>query len=659
MSARSDYDRLRQEIERHNRLYYDQAQPEISDAEYDRLYDRLSSMEKDHPEWVTPDSPTQVVGGHAIERFEKAQHRQPMLSLEKAYSKEDVAAWIASMERDLGRAVAWTFTVEPKIDGDSLELVYEKGTLVLAATRGDGRIGENVTHTARTIRKLPRTLKNAPGIAEIRGEAYLTLADFREINRKLQEAGEEPFVNARNLVSGSLKQKDASVTKSRPLRFVAYGVGILDGPKPATHQDILALLRANGFETPDVTLCRTVEEIQSVWDEVNRARDSLDHEIDGIVIKVNELSLRGELGSRSKSPRWAIAYKFPAREETTEVLSIEWNVGRSGKITPVAKLKPVFISGVTVSNATLHNVAQLDRLDVRIGDTVLVTRAGDVIPYVVKVIESKRPAGAGKPPIPAACPVCGAAVERTEADVLCTNGLTCPQQLKSAIDHFCSRPAMNIEGFGPEWIEQLVNRGLLASVADLYRLKKEKLLTLERMGEKLAQNLLDAVAGSKKTTLPRFLNALGIKHVGEATAAALAEHFEGLGALRTASIEQLEEVRDVGPAVAASIHRFFRDGRNLEVVDQLLEAGIEFRGPEKKGVALAGQVLVFTGGLDQLTRDEAKALAVAHGGKTAESISKTVTLVVAGPGAGSKLDKATKLGIKIVDEGAFLKLIGR
>ncbi|MBV8879900.1 MAG: NAD-dependent DNA ligase LigA, partial [Planctomycetaceae bacterium] len=398
MSTRADYDKLRKEIEHHNRLYYDQAQPEISDAEYDRLYDRLVALEKEHPDWVTPDSPTQVVGGHAIDRFEKAEHRVPMLSLEKAYTKDEIAAWIASMERELGRPVEWTFTAEPKMDGDSLELVYEKGKLALAATRGDGRVGENVTHTVKTIRKLPRTLKNAPDLAEIRGEAYLNLSDFKEINRKLEEVDEEPFVNARNLVSGSLKQKDASITKSRPLRFIAYGLGLIDGPKMSTHEEVLGFLKRQGFEIPEFQVCRTVDEIQGYWNRFMAARDSLDHEIDGIVIKVNDLSIRGQLGSRSKSPRWAIAYKFPAREETTEVQEIEWNVGRSGKITPVAKLRPVFISGVTVSNASLHNVAQLGRLDVRRGDTVLVTRAGDVIPYVVKVIESKRPDKTEKPP---------------------------------------------------------------------------------------------------------------------------------------------------------------------------------------------------------------------------------------------------------------------
>jgi len=659
MTTRKDYDRLRKEIEHHNQLYYDQAAPEISDAEYDRLYDRLVAMEAEHPDWVTPDSPTQKVGGHAVERFEKVEHRLAMLSLEKAYTKEDIAAWIASMERDLGRSILWSFTVEPKVDGDSLELVYERGSLAVAATRGDGRVGENVTHTVKTIRKLPRSLADAPELAEIRGESYLDLADFREINRKLLEQGEEPFANARNLVSGSLKQKDATVTKSRPLKFVAYGLGTLKGKKFATHEEVLQWLRSLKFEIPSFRVCSTLDEIQAYWQETLDRRENLEHEIDGIVVKVNDLSLRDQLGARSKSPKWAIAYKFPAREETTEVQDVEWNVGRSGKITPVAKLRPVPISGVTVSNASLHNVAQLQRLDVRKGDTVLVTRAGDVIPYVVKVIEAKRPPGAVTPEIPSTCPACRAAVERTEADVLCTNSFACPAQFKKAIDHFCSRSTMNIEGLGPEWIEQLVATGMLKSLADLYSLRKEELLKLPRMGDKLAQNMLDAIEGSKKTTLPRFINALGIKHVGEATARALAEHFGSLEKLQAATTEEIEETQDVGSIVAESIRKFLDDSRNVKLIRQLLEAGIEFKAPERAGSGLAGQVIVFTGGFDSMSRDEAKALAQSHGAKTSDSVSKTVTLVVAGPGAGSKLEKATKLGIKVLDEGAFLKLIGR
>jgi DNA ligase (NAD+) len=658
MNDRARYEELRKEIERHNRLYYDQAAPEISDAEYDRLYLALEALEKKHPDWVTPDSPTQVVGGHAVERFEKVQHRLPMLSLEKAYTKDEIADWIASMERELGRSVAWSFTVEPKIDGDSLELVYEKGTLVLAATRGDGRVGENVTHTVKTIRKLPRALENAPELVEIRGEAYLNLEDFREINRKLVEQAEEPFANARNLVAGSLKQKDATVTKTRPLRFVAYGLGTLTDAKFPSHDKVLKWFRSLKFEVPPHEVVSSVDEIQAYWDKMVASREKLPHEIDGIVVKVNDLALRDALGARSKSPRWAIAYKFAAREENTQVLAVDWQVGRSGKLTPVARLKPVPLSGVTVSNATLHNPAQIEKLDLRIGDMVLVTRSGDVIPYVVKVIDSLRPAHAKKVPVPETCPVCGAKTERTESDVFCTNGFTCPDQLKGAIDHFCSRAAMNIEGVGPEWIDQFVDKGYVTSVADLYTLTAEKLMTLERMGEKLAANQLAAIAGSKKTTLARFLNGLGIRQVGEATASALTEHFGTIDRIRAATVEELEEVRDVGPTVAESIFRFFRDARNIKVVDALL-AEVELRAPEKKGDALAGQVVVFTGGMETLSRDEAKRLAESHGAKIAGTVSKTVTLVVAGPGAGDKLEKANKLGITVIDEAAFLKRIGR
>jgi DNA ligase (NAD+) len=658
MTSPEEYERLKGEIERHNRLYYEQAAPEVSDAEYDRLYDRLVAMETEHPEWVTPDSPTQKVGGRAIERFEKAAHRLPMLSLEKAYTREEMEAWIQAMERDLGRSPEWSFTVEPKVDGDSLELVYENGKLALAATRGDGRVGENVTHTVKTIRSVPKTLPEPLELVEIRGEAYLNLADFREINRKLSEKGEGLFANPRNLTSGSIKQKDPSITASRPLRFVAYGLGALKGRKFARHDEVLAWFETLKLETPDYEVVSTLDGVEAYWKKTVEARDSLDHEIDGVVVKVNDLSLRDQLGSRTKSPKWAIAWKFPAREETTDVLRIEWNVGRSGKITPLANLRPVVISGVTVSNASLHNVAQLGRLDVRQGDTVLVTRAGDVIPYVVKVIEAKRPPEAKPAEIPTRCPECGAQVERTETDILCPNGLTCPRQLKKSIDHFCSRAALDIPGFGEEWIEQLVDRGLLKTVADLYRLDKAELLKLERMGDRLAQNMLDAVARANKTTLPRFLNALSVKHVGEATAAALAEHFGSLEKIRAATLEELQETKDVGPAVAETIYHFFQDKRNAEVVDDLLRY-VRIQAPERKGEQLAGQVIVFTGGLEALSRDEAKALTTAHGGKTADSVTKAVTLVVAGPGAGSKLDKARKLGIRIVDEGDFLKLIGR
>jgi DNA ligase (NAD+) len=660
MATQGEYDRLRKEIDYHNRRYYVLDDPEISDAEYDRLYRQLEAMEKEHPDWVSPDSPTQKVGGKALDRFEKVEHRIPLLSLEKAYEEAELNDWVESMERELGRTEAWTFTCEPKIDGDSLELVYERGQLVQASTRGDGRIGENVTHTVRTIKAIPLRVEGAPELLEVRGETYIRIGDFKELNRKLVGKGEAPFANPRNFTSGSIKQLDPAITASRPLRFLAHGLGVVrGGARFRSHREAMGFLRGIGIPVAPFEVVDSIPKVVEYWRGMAEARETLDHEIDGIVVKLDSLALREALGSRSKSPRWAIAYKFLAREENTQVLSVDWQVGRSGKLTPVARLKPVPISGVTVSNATLHNPAQLEKLGVLIGDTVVVTRSGDVIPYVVKVIEGRRPPDAKKITVPAACPTCGAPVEKTESDLFCTGGITCPDQLKGSIDHFCSRGAMNIEGIGPEWIDQFVDRGLVRSVADLYALDPGRLLTLERMGEKLAGNMLEAIAGSKKSTLPRFLNALGIRQVGVRTASALADHFGDLGRIRTASIEELKDVQDVGPTVAASIRSFFDDPGHARVVDQLLGAGIEFREPDRKSVALDGQVVVFTGGLETMTRDEARRLVLENGGRCADSISKTVTLVVAGPGAGSKLEKAAKLGIKVVDEGAFLKLIGR
>ena len=659
MSGKSDYEKLKREIEVHNRRYYVLDDPEISDAQYDQLYRRLEAMEQEHPGWVTPDSPTQKLGGQALEKFEKVEHRLPLLSLGKAYAEDELRGWVDQMERELGRSEEWSFTVEPKIDGDSLELVYEKGRLVLAATRGDGRIGENVTHSVRTLRAIPLSLEDAPELLEVRGEAYLRIEDFKEINRKQLEKGEAPYANPRNLTSGSIKQLDPAVTAERPLRFRAHGLGVVKGKKYRTHEEAMRDLKEIGIPVVPFEVCSSIPEILAYWQRTLDGRDALDHEIDGVVVKVNDLELRDALGARSKSPRWAIAYKFPAREETTKVEAVDWQVGRSGKLTPVARLKPVPISGVTVSNATLHNPSRIEKLDVRIGDTVVVTRSGDVIPYVVKVIEGKRPEGASRVEVPAACPTCGAKTERTEADVFCTNGFTCPDQLKGAIQHFCSRGAMNLEGIGSEWIEIFVDKRILTSAADLYSLDKQELLELDRMGDKLAQNMLDAVEGSKKTTLPRFLNALGIRHVGEATAGALAAHYGSLDRLMAAGEEDLQEVQDVGPRVAESVRAFFGDPRNRKVIRLLRERGVEPKEQEKKSEVLSGEVVVFTGGLEAVTRDEAKALVGENGGKTLDTVSKKATLVVAGPGAGSKLDKARKLGIKILDEGAFLKLIGR
>ncbi len=661
-SPRERHAELVKELNYHNYRYYVLDDPTISDAQYDKLLVELETIEADHPELVTPESPTQKVGGKALDKFEKYEHKLPLLSLGKSYSELELREWAESMERELGRKVASKFSVEPKIDGDSCALIFEKGRLVMAATRGDGKIGENVTHTARTIRDLPTRLLDrevaVPDLIEVRGEAYIRLKDFQEVNKKQLAKGEPPYANPRNLTSGSLKQLDPKITAERPLRFFAHGIGVVKGAKFTTHTEAMAYVRKLGIcVVENLKLVDSLDGVMKYFDDMGKRRDKLAYEIDGIVIKVDDYETRDALGNRSKSPRWAIAYKFPSREEVTQVLAVDWQIGRSGKLTPVARLKPVPISGVTVSNATLHNPAQLVKLDVHINDWVVVTRAGDVIPYVVKVITERRKDV--KPvSVPSKCPGCGSKVERTEADVLCTGGFKCVAQLKGAIEHYASRGAMNIEGLGPEWIEQFVDQGFVKSLPDLYDLTAEKLLTLERMGEKLAQNLLDSIAASRTAPLPKFLNGLGIRQVGEATANALADHFGDVAKLVDATLDELQHVADVGPIVAQSIFDFFRSAENRKTVERLMKV-ITFKKVAVKSQLFAGQVVVFTGGLEAVTRDDAKKIVLENGGKTADSVSKGVTLVVAGPGAGSKLEKAKKLGVKTMDEREFLKMVGR
>ena len=656
-SIRRKYGKLRAEVERHNRLYHVEANPEVSDAEYDKLFDELVALEEKHPELRSPDSPTQKVGGAALEKFEKVEHGLPMLSLEKAYETEEVRAWIARMEGDLGHALRGGFALEPKIDGDSLELLYEKGTLKVASTRGDGRVGENVTHTVRTIRSVPLRLEGAPDLLEIRGEAFIALKDFRKINEEQVKKGGEPYMNPRNLTSGSLKQLDPKITASRPLRFMAHGVGRVTGRRFGRHLEALEFLKSLGVPVvDDLAPAATVEEIATYHKRMLDTRDKRPYEIDGIVLKVDDLSLREELGARSRSPRWAIAWKFPAQEKSTQIHAVDWQVGRTGKLTPVARLKPVEITGVIVTNVSLHNPSQIKKLDVRVGDWVVVTRAGDVIPYIVKSVPSRRKGDEKEPRAPTKCPVCGAPVEPTEPDIFCSAGLSCPAQVKGSLEHFVSRRAMDIEGLGPEWIDVLVDKKLISSAADLYGLKKEKLVELDRMGDKLADNLLASIEKSRATTLPRFINALGIQQVGEATASALADHFGDFDKLAEASEERLLEVQDVGPIVARCIRDFFQAPRNRAELKRLLKE-VTIAKPKLKSRALEGQVVVFTGGLERMSRDDAKRLVVENGGRTADGVSKAVTLVVAGPGAGSKLDKAKKLGLKTVTEPEFFGMI--
>ena len=658
-SIRRKYDKLRAQVERHNRLYHVEARPEISDAEYDRLYDGLVALENAHPELRTPDSPTQKVGGEPLAKFEKVEHRIPLLSLEKAYETTEIQAWIDRMEADLGHPMASGFALEPKVDGDSLELVYEKGVLTVASTRGDGRVGENVTHSVRTIRSIPLRLEGAPELLEVRGEAFIPLEEFKKINQAQLEKGGEPYMNPRNLTSGSLKQLDPKITASRKIRFMAHGIGRVAGRPFARHLEAMEFLKKRGIPVvDDLAPASSVADIEKYYRRILGTRDRRPYEIDGIVLKVDDLALREELGARSKSPRWAIAWKFPAQEESTQVQAVDWQVGRTGKFTPVARLKPIPLGGVTVSNATLHNPAQIRKLDVRIGDWVVVTRSGDVIPYVVKAVPSRRTGKEKEIRPPASCPVCGGPVQASETDLFCAAGLSCPAQVKGALEHFVSRGAMDIEGLGPEWIDVLVDRKLVSSPADLYGLVKEKLLELDRMGEKLADNLLAAIERSRTTTLGRFLNSLGIRQVGEATAQALADHVGEIGTLMDAGEEELQAVRDVGPIVAKSIRDFFRRPENRAAVKRLLKE-VSIVRPKPKSRALEGQVVVFTGGLDRMSRDDAKRLVADHGGRTADGVSKAATLVVAGPGAGAKLDRAKALAIKTITEEEFFGLIGK
>jgi len=661
--ARRRHDELCREIEKHNMRYYVLDDPVISDAQYDALYRELLAIEREHPELVTPESPSQKIGGRALDEFVKVPHRLPMLSLDKVYGEEELHDWLVLMEKEAGRAVTGPFTVEPKIDGDSIQLVYEKGVLRQAATRGDGRVGEDVTHTVRTVRSIPaRLLGEPPEYLEVRGELYMRLRDFGALNRALAEKGEKTFMNPRNATSGSIRQKDPKMCAGRPLRFMAHGLGAVKGRSFARHSEALACVKSLGLPVVDrLEVVPSVIEILSYFNMMAKERDALDYEIDGVVAKVDDLALREALGERAKNPRWAIAIKFPAREEVTQVAGVDWSVGRTGKLTPTARLKPVVVSGVTVSNATLDNLDQIRLLDLRVGDWAVIKRAGDVIPDVVKVLAERR-AGTEMPiEAPAGCPACGAAVERPEGEVnlYCTRSVyACPGQLREFVGYFCGRGAMNIEGLGAEWIRVLVDRGLVRTPADLYGLTKEQLRALDRMGDRLAQNMLDAIAGSRDAELPRFIFALGIRHVGQATAGALADHFPEIGPLMEAPLEELQKVHDVGPTVAQSIFDWFRDAGNRRFVDELLRH-VRIRKAEVKGAAFRDQVVCFTGGLSSISRDDAKKIVVEQGGRTAGSISKTVTLVVAGPSAGSKLDKARERGIRVLGEDEFLRLAGR
>jgi len=691
---------LRELLHHHAHLYYVLDAPEIPDAEYDRLFQELQALEAAHPEWVTPDSPTQRVGGRVLDGFESVRHRVPMLSIrtETDTGANGAEAFDARVRKELElpeSAPAVDYVAEPKFDGLAISLRYESGVLVLAATRGDGEWGEDVTQNIRTIGQVPLRLdggaRQVPPVLEVRGEVYMRRDDFEALNQRQREriaAGarnEKTFVNPRNAAAGAVRQLDPAIAADRPLSFFAYGLGEITpadagGPAFTTHLEVLEALRAWGLPVSDrVALCRGASELVAFHRRLGAERDALPFDIDGAVYKVNRLDWQRALGFVTREPRWAVAHKYPAQEQMTTVLGIDVQVGRTGKLTPVAKLAPVFVGGVTVTNATLHNEDEVLRKDVRVGDTVMVRRAGDVIPEVVSVVppisatpgapsaetgESTQPDLFAAPPrgpvfqMPTSCPVCGSAVVREpgEVDHRCTGGLFCPAQRKQALLHYAQRRAMDIEGLGDKLVDQLVEAQIVRGLPDLYRLGLNALASLDRMAEKSANNLLQALEASKHTTLPRFLFSLGIRHVGEATAKDLARHFGSLDRLMDATVDELLMVRDVGPVVADSIHTFFLQPHNREVVAQLRACGVHW---EEGGAAadapqrLAGLTLVLTGTLPTLSRDQAKALVEAAGGKVSGSVSKKTHCVVAGAEAGSKLDKARELGVPVIDEAAL------
>lgn len=657
---------LRADIEGHNYRYYVLDAPSIPDAEFDKLFRELQQLEAEYPQLLTPDSPTQRVGGKPLEAFSQITHRLPMLSLNNAFEDGEAAAFDRRVREGLEAAGEVDYATEPKFDGLAISLTYEHGVLVQGATRGDGFTGEDVTANLKTVKSIPLRIAapNPPALLEVRGEVLMLKEDFARLNDQQRAKGEKEFANPRNAAAGSLRQLNSRITASRRLTFFAYGVGAVEGVDlPASHQGVMDWLESLHFPvSKERAVVRGVEGLLAYYRAMGEKRPSLPFDIDGVVYKVNDLRAQERLGFVSRAPRWAVAHKFPAEEAMTELLGIDVQVGRTGALTPVARLAPVFVGGVTVTNATLHNEDEIRRKDVRIGDTVIVRRAGDVIPEVVAVVPEKRPILAPEFIMPKICPVCGSHVVRGEDEAVarCTGGLYCPAQLKQAIWHFASRRAMDIEGLGDKLVEQLVERQLVKTPADLYRLGMNTLANLERMAEKSAQNLLEALDKSKRTTLPRFIYALGIRNVGEATAKDLARYFGGLDALMEADAERLQQVPDVGPVVASTIAQFFAEAHNREVIAQLRALGVQWDESAPVAAAngaAAGKTFVLTGTLPNLSRDQAKEMIEAAGGKAAGSVSKKTDYVVAGEEAGSKLAKAQELGIAILDEAGLLALL--
>ena len=667
MSLQQQIDTLRQDLRRYEYEYHVLDNPTIPDAEYDRLFHQLKALEAAYPELITADSPTQRVGAKPLSGFAQIRHEIPMLSLDNAFSDEEFYAFVKRIEDRLIRLPEpLTFCCEPKLDGLAVSILYVNGVLTQAATRGDGTTGEDITANIRTIRNIPLQLlmDNPPVRLEVRGEVFMPHAGFERLNQQALEKGEKTFANPRNAAAGSLRQLDPKITSKRPLVLNAYGIGIAEGVDlPNTHYDRLQWLKSIGIPVnPEIRLCNGTDEVLDFYRDIQNKRSSLGYDIDGTVLKINDIALQEKLGFISKAPRWAIAYKFPAQEELTRLNDVEFQVGRTGAITPVAKLEPVFVAGVTVSNATLHNGDEIQRLDIAIGDTVVIRRAGDVIPQIIGVLHDRRPADARPIVFPETCPVCDSAIVRIEGEAVarCTGGLFCAAQRKEALKHFVSRKAMDIDGVGGKLIEQLVDRELIHTPADLFKLDLTTLTRLERMGAKSAENALASLEKAKNTTLARFIFALGIREVGEATALNLANHFKTLEALQNADLEALQQVPDVGEVVANRILAFWHEPHNVAVVNDLIQQGVHWDDVEVKEVGdnlFKGKTVVLTGTLTQMGRNEAKALLQEMGAKVSGSVSAKTDFVIAGDAAGSKLTKAQELGVAVLTEEEFLAQI--
>ena len=664
MSLQQQIDTLRHDLRRYEYEYHVLDNPTIPDAEYDRLFHQLKALEAAHPELITADSPTQRVGAKPLSGFAQIRHEIPMLSLDNAFSDEEFYAFVKRIEdRLICLPEPLTFCCEPKLDGLAVSILYVNGLLTQAATRGDGTTGEDITANIRTIRNIPLQLlmDNPPARLEVRGEVFMPHAGFERLNQLALEKGEKTFANPRNAAAGSLRQLDPKITSKRPLVLNAYSIGIAEGVDlPNTHYDRLQWLKSIGIPVnPEIRLCNGTDEVLDFYRDIQNKRSSLGYDIDGTVLKINDIALQEKLGFISKAPRWAIAYKFPAQEELTRLNDVEFQVGRTGAITPVAKLEPVFVAGVTVSNATLHNGDEIERLDIAIGDTVVIRRAGDVIPQIIGVLHDRRPADARPIIFPKTCPVCDSAIVRIEGEAVarCTGGLFCAAQRKEALKHFVSRKAMDIDGVGGKLIEQLVDRELVHTPADLFKLDLTTLTRLERMGTKSAENALASLEKAKNTTLARFIFALGIREVGEATALNLANHFKTLEALQNADLEALQQVPDVGEVVANRILAFWHEPHNVAVVNDLIAQGVRWETVETKEVTenrFKGKTVVLTGTLTQMGRNEAKALLQDMGAKVSGSVSAKTDFVIAGDAAGSKLTKAQELGVTVLTEEEFL-----